>query len=183
MADPTSELDAKTRLAETLWNDPETRPGMEALVAKKFPHAKGAMPAFVVREENARTTAELRKIIDDDKKERMAERATRDLETVRAQLMADPELHVRADEIEPIEKLMVEETIGSHKAAARLYRAQQQVAAPRSEYESSSMQIPGLRGAGGDEYKGLVEDPDAWARDRSHQILADFRNGRGNQWL
>jgi hypothetical protein len=154
---------------------------IEQAVVKKFPHAKAAIPGITQREEGMKTVAEVRKIVDDDRKERAAEKDAANLARQRQALRDDPTLRIREDEIEPIEQLMLQETIGSHKAAAQLYRAQQTTATPRSE--SSAMQIPGVRGAGGDEYKGLVEDPDAWGRDKAHQILNDFRNGRGTQWL
>jgi hypothetical protein len=176
----TAELDARTRLTEALWNDPETRGMIEDAVVKKFPHAKTSVPGRVIREEGEKTAAELRRIVAEDKKERAAEKEAAELAKARQAIRDDPELRIREDEIEPVEKLMLEETIGSHRAAARLYRAQQATATPRSE--PSAMQIPGLRGAGGDEYKGLIEDPDAWGREKAHQILNDFRAGRGAQW-
>ena len=94
--------------------------------------------------------------------------------------MDAPDLQIREDEIPAVEKLMETELIGTHRGAARLYRAQQTVATPRSD--TSLMQIPGVAGAGGDEYKGLVENPDAWGRQKAHEILNDFRKGQGSKW-
>lgn len=176
-----TDIDEKTRLSETLWNDPETRPYLEAAVAKKFPQATHAMPGYEARQIGAATVAAVKKIVDTDKAERQSEKAQQVLARERQSIMDDPELRIREDEIPAVEQLMETELIGTHRGAARLHRAQTTVATPRSE--TSAMEIPGLQGAGGDDFKGIIENPDKWARDKSHQILNDFRAGRGNQWL
>lgn len=177
----TQDLDAKTRLAETLWNDKETRPYLEAAVAKKFPDAVHSMPGYEARQIGVQTVGAVKQMLDADRAERVADKAKEALARERQSIMDDPELRIREDEIPAVEKLMETELIGTHRGAARLHRAQTTVATPRSE--TSAMEIPGLQGAGGDDFKGIIENPDKWARDKSHQILNDFRAGRGNQWL
>lgn len=177
---PETDLDARTRLTEILWNDPEAKADMQKHIARKFPNGPAAMPDYTARVEGQKTVAEVKQIVAADKAERAAERNAAELEKARRSIIDDPELRIRPDEIEAVEKLMLEETIGSHRAAARLHRAQQTVATPRSD--TSMMQIPGVSGAGGDEYKGLVENPDAWGRSKAHEILNDFRKGQGSKW-
>lgn len=168
------DADVRVLLAEALWNDPDTRGGLEDLIAKKFPTA--SLPARAVRTEGA-------KILDDVRRERAeldktlaGERSARELAEARRGVMVDPELRITAAEIPAIEKLMAEQLIGTHASAARLYRAQQVIAAPRAT--QTPMQIPGVMGAGGDEYKGIVEDPDAWSRAKALQVVHEFQTQR-----
>ena len=86
------------------------------------------------------------------------------------------------DEIPIIEKKMKDEVIGTHRAAARLYRAEQQIAAPRSDV-TGPLEVPGLNGAGGDEFKDIVQNPELWGRKMATRVLNDFRGGRGQRWL
>ena len=171
---PEQDQDARALLAEALWSDPETRPELEKIIKKKFPHAP--IPTFEARQEGERVMTEVRKEREEWRKETAAERARGELVTARREIMEDPDLHIQAGEVAAVEKLMQDELIGTHKAAARLYRAQQQIAAPRPE-PGGSLQVPGVRGAGGNEFKGIVENPDQWARDKAHEVLAEFRRG------
>ena len=174
--------DARTRLAETLWNDPETRPHMEAAMVRKFgDKAKAAIPYYQEREQLARDRYEMQQEREQVRAEREKERAEAELERERKKVLDDPELRIRRDELPAVEKLMQDQLIGTHAAAAKLYRAEQQVATPRGF--SFAAEIPGLGGAGGDEYKGLVENPEHWARQRTADIINDFRAGRGEKWL
>jgi hypothetical protein len=182
------QLDARTRLSESLWNDPETRPEMERIVKKKFPNAPIA--SHDLRVEGERILSEVRKERAAFADERKAVRQEDHLREARETLLADPELHVRPEEIPAIEKLMQEELIGSHRAAARLYRAQQTVATGRTEPPGGPLSVPGLNGAGGDEFKWLVPALggdksvlDSVTRTKAHEIISDFRNGRGDRWL
>jgi hypothetical protein len=170
----------EVKLARALFDDPETGPEMQKLIAKKFPTAKSAMPALVAREAVDQGLAEVRKEREEFKKELRAEQHKRELQAARDAIKNDPALRISDEEIAHVEKLMVDETIGSHSAAARLYRSQQQVGVPRSG--PSAMQVPGVKGAGGDDFKGLVDDPDGWARAKAYDIIGDFQNGQGAKW-
>src|SRR3990167_2699197 len=165
--------DDRALLAEALWNDPETRPDLEKIIKKKFPHAP--IPTFEARQEGERVLGEVHKERDAFRKEMETERQRGALVTARRGSMDDPDLQIRPDEVPAVEKLMQDEVIGTHKAAARLYRAQQQVGAPRVE-PGGPMEVPGLGGAGGDEYKGILTDP-LWGRKKAHQVLNEFRRG------
>lgn len=171
---PEQGQDARALLAEALWSDPETRPELERIIKKKFPHAP--IPTFEARQEGERVLTEVRKERDEFKRETAAERERTALAAARREIMEDPELHIQAGEMAAIEKLMQDEYIGTHKAAARLYRAQQQIAAPRAE-SGGPMQVPGIRGAGGNEFKGIIENPDQWARDKAQEVMTEFRRG------
>jgi len=179
---PSPPQDPRTRLAETLWNDPDTRPYMESAMVRKFgDKAKSAIPLYQEREALYQDRQEWQQEREQIKAEREQEKAQRALEQERRKVMDDPQLRVKPDEIPHIEKLMNDELIGTHGAAARLYRASQHVASPRGFDFAAS--VPGLGGAGGDEFKGLVDNPDKWARDRTMEILNDFQGGRGDKWL
>jgi len=174
------EQDAKVLLAEKLFSDPESRAVMQELIAKKFPTATAAMPDYLARKT---VEAELSK----DREDRAKERAER--EEYRREKARDTErkkiltMGLASDEeIPAIEKLMDDELIGSHEVAAREFRRRNMpVAAPRSD--SRSMRVPGVKGAGGDEFKGIVEDTEQWARDRAEEIMNDFAAGKGAKWM
>lgn len=176
--------DARVQLAEALWSDPETGPTMRELVAKKYPQAKSQMPDLVFREQAQKDRAAWQAELDKERAERLAERRERDLERLRRGVIDDPVLRVQPTELEPIEKLMTEEGIGTHRAAAEVYRARQTAAnPPRLGGYAGAMQVPGHGGAGGDYFKGIIENPDQWAREKSQEIFNDFANGRGDKWM
>lgn len=190
MATREEELDAKVRLTEALWADPETRPLIEQAVVKKYPNAADHIPAVAARKASESVLAEAAKLNEDTRAAVRAEEARRALETARREIQDDPTLRIRPDEIEAVEALMTDEKaglIGSHRRAAELYRAQRQVASAKTG-GYATMQVPGVRGAGGDDYKWLapgIGNPtmlDQVARERSEQILNDFANGRGDKW-
>lgn len=184
MADPVipPAPDARTRLAETLWNDPQTRPLMERAMVEKFgDKARDAIPMYREREGIAAELAALRQEREQEKAERIKEQSTQALERERRKIIEDPELRVRPEEIPAIEKLMNDRLIGDHRTAAEFHRASQQVAAPRGGV-SFAAEIPGLNGAGGDDFKDIIADPDGWARRRTVEIMNDFSAGRGDKW-
>ena len=180
-ADP--QVEAGRQLASFLYNDPETGPVLRDLIAKKFPKAKAQMPDVLAREAGSQILTEVRTELAKERTERLRERQERDLDRDRRAIMEDPDLHIAPDEIAAVEKLMQDEIIGTHRAAARLYRAQQQLAAPRQSIESAELQVPGRMGAGGDEFKGILADRDGWSKARTHEMIADFRSGKGSRWL
>lgn len=179
---PPPRPDPRSQLAESLWNDPETRPLLEEAVIRKYgERGKQAIPLYQDREALAAERAEMRAEREQWRAERQQELAGRALDLERRKILEDPTLRIKPDDIPQIEKLMEEQTIGSHRAAAQLYRQQQQVATPRGT--GFAAEIPGMNGAGGDHFAGIVQNPDAWARKTAEQIIADFQNGRGDKWI
>ncbi len=174
--------DQIAQLAESLYSDPEIRPAFQALVKKKHPQA--VIPEYDARVASAAVLEDVRKEKAEIVRLRETEENRRDLDARRRAIMEDPELRITSAELPAVEKLMQEGfadgVVVSHVAAARLYRQQQQVAPAASP---SILEVPGVMGAGGDDYKGIVTDPDGWARKMAHRIIGDFRNGRGGQWL
>src|SRR3990170_3760478 len=96
--------DDRALLAEALWNDPETRPDLERIIKKKFPHAP--IPSYEVLQEGEKTLAEMRKERAEFVKLTEAQQQTHALATARREIMDDPDLQIRSDEIPAIEKLM-----------------------------------------------------------------------------
>lgn len=176
MAD--EELDPQTKLTRALWDDPETRPFMEEAVAKKFPDkAPSLLPGRSVRQQGEAILGEIKKEREALKGEIEAEQQRRRLEAERDKIRAKG---VSDDEIPLVEKIMTERLVGTHEDALTLYRQEhQEVATPRSIY--STMDVPGLRGNHGDEFKGvnggpsIIADRDVWARNMADQIANDFR--------
>jgi hypothetical protein len=183
--EPEDQIEAGRRLASFLFSDPETGPQLREMIAKKFPKAKAQMPDVLAREQGSAILTEVRSVLAQDKKERDEDRRNREWQSKVAELKADPELNITDADMPEIIKLMTApgEEIASPRQAARLYRAQQQLAAPRDSVESLALQVPGRMGAGGDEFKGILEDRDGWSKNRTHQMIADFRSGRGSRWM
>lgn len=173
------EQDARVVLAEALFNDPETRPQMEEMIAKKYPKAAPTIPGYNTRKEVEKTLAELRKEIEDAKREREAARIKQEsdaewAEVVTAGLVSD-------EDRTAVEEIMTKRRTANYEDAARHLRDSRKVAAPRSD--SRGMQIPGVKGAGGEWFKGIVENPEGWARQAAETIMDDFANGKGNRHL
>lgn len=169
---------------DKLWGDPETRPLVEEALVKKYPEAEGTLPHRVLEKKFQAEAAKLQAATEKFEQERATDRADRNRTAARREIMEDPTLAIGADEIEEVEKLMMDPTIGpigSHRAAAELYRGRQRVATPRAPFDFNA-DVPGLRGAGGDEFKGIVENPDEWARRKTGEILTDFARGNGAKW-
>lgn len=190
MATREEELDAKTRLTESLWSDPETRSIIEQAVVKKYPQAAEHIPAIAARKATEGVLAEAAKLNDETRSTLRQIEAQRALELARREIQDDPTLRIRPDELEAVEALMTDDKagmIGSHRRAAQFYRAQQTVASPQAG-AYHTMQVPALRGAGGDDYKWLapgIGNPtalDQAARERAEAILNDFAAGRGDKW-
>lgn len=176
---PDEVLEAQRQLAAKLFEDPDARKDLERHTKRLFP--KASIPQVELREEADKVREEIKKEREEWDKERSRDKWERERTQAWEALKKDPELHVTDEEIPEIEKLMQDELIGNHRTAARYYRAQQQVAAPSGV--SLGMSVPGVKGAGGDYFKGIVDDPDAWARGKSEEILNDFARGQGNKWI
>ena len=184
MATPTiaPATDAEVRLMRMLHEDEEAGPILRGLVEKVAP---GAQQRAVIKEtvsSVAQARAELEAERVKVRQERDAERAQaereREHDKLRAQGFTDAD-------IPEIEKSMRERYIGNYPDAAALYRQSRQVAAPRTV--SLSTEVPGVGGAGGDWFKGIVESAKAgggvaqeWRRRKTEEIMTDFANGRGH---
>lgn len=179
---PEQDLDARTRLTEALFNDPETRPLIEQAIKQKFPQVR--IPAQDVRDEGAKTLAEIRAEREKLEADRRAMEGITAREDARRKIMLDPDLRIQPEEIAAVEALMTEKLIGTHETAAKMYRLEQAatIGRPRSG-EPATLEIPGVGGAGGDEFKGITEDPDKWARNRAREIANDFAAGKEARWL
>jgi hypothetical protein len=186
------EVDARVRLSEALWNDPETRGLMEEAVAKKFPdHATNLLPRHAARaaaKELVEPALEEARKLNEDTRTRQATIEMREArERARREIMADPVLRIREDEIAAVEAIMEnpDEPVGSHRRAAQIYRSEQAVASRTDgNYGYSKMEIPGVNSAGGDDFKWLapgVGNPaalDQVTRRHAEEIIHDFARDR-----
>lgn len=189
--------DARAILLEGIYADEELRPGLQALIAKKHPNTVAKMPDYAAREAIKAEREEWRKERDADKAEREREKNAGELARRRHDITAGftgrdgTRVKVSAEDVAAIEKLMIEEGIGSHRAAAELYAAQNRVAAPSAPASRNAL-VPGRGGAGGDEFKWLEpafagdrSTLDRVARDEADKVWADLRAGgaRAEHWL
>ena len=178
MADTDKERDAKGTLAEYLFNDPEIGPIMRDKIAKDFPKTKASMPDVIVREQTGAVLTEIKQERAEYRAERDRDRNERAWAASVAEVKDDPDLHVTDAEIPILVKKMSDETIGTLRGAARLYRAEQQIAAPRSTAAFGPLEVPGVNGAGGDDYKDIVQNPELWGRRMAHKVLGEFGRGQ-----
>src|SRR5262249_48479126 len=105
------EIDARTRLSEALWNDPETRGLMEEAVAKKFPEqAPAVLPRHAARmaakEVVEPALAEARKLNEDTRARQASIEMADARARARREIMDDPILRIREDEIAAVEAIM-----------------------------------------------------------------------------
>jgi len=169
---PTRE-ELQARLVEELYNDPEGRKYIEDWAKKKYPHA--SIPMAELRAEREQILAEVAKHkqeLADVLGQEHQRRAWQDSVTA-----AKRQWDFADTDIPAIEKIMTDEGVASHSAAAELWRARTRVA-PTHSGLGAPMLVPGVNGAGGDDYKGLMENPDQWARKKAEEVLADFRPRR-----
>src|SRR5437762_4049302 len=191
-----AERNAIAALHQSLWDDPDVGPEFKKLIAKKHPKAREKMPDLMAREAVDAELVTLRKERDEDRKEREAERNARLLEQRRRKMTEGftardgSTVRLSPEDIPNVEKLMLEEGIADHETAAFLFETSRRVAAPRASY-SSRAEIPGVNGAGGDDYKWIVPGVngdrtalDQVTRDQANRIWDDLRNGRNrDKWL
>ncbi len=172
-----------------LADDPTTAPALERLIAQKYPAATVHLPRVAAEQAIGPAIAELRQEREAWRKERTEAGNAAWLTGQRRQLLEGftapdgTRIKLTAEDIPKVEKMMLDDAIGRHTDAAFLYHTQQKVAAPRGASYAGKMLVPGRNGAGGDFFKGLMDDHDEWGREKAHQIWDDFKAGRGQQWL
>jgi hypothetical protein len=172
-----AEKDARVALVEQLWADPDARQELERVIVKKFPAAKAQLPHLAAREEVERGLTEIR-----------AERAALDGRLVKFDGDRQREVFhdrikrgphkIRDEEIPEVEKIMTEEFVANYETAAEILRARKNAVAVPSGAAGwgPNAEVPGLNGAGGDEYKGLIENRDKWARDMAHKVVSELQH-------
>jgi len=175
------EQDARVLLAEALFSDPKARPVMEDLIAEKFPKAAPTIPGFQARKAVEAELAELRKLRDELKSERDTDKMRREVDAewqrvVAAGLVSDED---RAE----VEKIMAERKTANYEDAAERLAAQRRAAIAPPRSDARTMQVPGVKGAGGEWFKGIVENPEEWGRQAAEQVVADIQRGQLSKHL
>jgi hypothetical protein len=181
--------DARAVLLESLWGDEEIRPALQDLIAKKHPKTAATMPEVGVRRAIDAARTELQSEREKFRLEREQERNVAEVRRRREEIVSGftardgSRVKIAPADVEAVEKLMIDEGIGSHRAAAELYAAQTRVAAPTPS-TGRNMEIPGRRGAGGDEYAwlkpGIEGDRSALdrvARDEAERVWDTLKRG------
>lgn len=186
---------AKLILLDGLYADDDLRPQLQKLIATKYPKSRAAMPDLIAREEFGKERESFTKERDEWRKEQERDRNERELAARRTRIvsgfkaMTGETLRVSAEDLPAIEKLMMDEGIASHERAAELFLASRRVAAPQPSY-SRNAQVPGVGGAGGEEFSWLKPGIDGdrtaldrVARDEAERVWGDIRAGRGDRWI
>jgi hypothetical protein len=190
------QLTAIAEMQDALYEDETYGPQYQKLIAAKFPKAKDKMPQLIAREATEAALGELRTERDAYRKERDADKNARELAERRQRLLTGfraPDgtiIKVGAEDIPKIERVMIDEGLASHEIAAHWWTSQQRVASPRT-YQTRRAEVPGLHGAGGDDFKwleagikGSGQDLDRVTHDRASEIWDDLTHGRNrDKWL
>lgn len=178
----TQAIDPRAALLEQAWRNPQARTMLEDAFAIVHPTAD--IPGRKVRLEREETLKAI------DEKERKIDAKLAELDRKEAHGTATRELLGQGytpEDITAIEKLMVDEGIGTHASAAIVYAARTKVAQPRS-YTPSGIHVPGQGpGAWADHFAGITAGDgrgvgSEWARNLTDEILNDFQNGKGKLW-
>lgn len=184
--------DALAIIHDGLYNDPETRATYEDIVAKKFPKAAAAMPERQMRQTLDAKLAEIdRKSAELDKKiEKVG--AVSDTEKRRERLLKGfkaPDgtwVQVSREDLVKIEEQMLQSGNADHDTAAWRFVRERDVAVPRSSAPNRSMLVPGLKGAGGDEFKWLeagikgdLSDLDRVTRAEAYRVWDEVTSNGG----
>lgn len=176
------EQDAKALLAEHLFTRPKARPVMEDLIAQELgDKAADAIPGYRARKEVDKRLAELdAKIAAFDQREAAAT-ARREFDAewsrvVSAGLVSDED---RAE----VEKIMAERKTANYEDAAERLAAQRRAAIAPPRSDARTMQVPGVKGAGGDWFKGIIENPEEWGRNAAEQVIEDIKRGHLSKHL
>jgi len=164
-------------LIEGLWDDPRTRPMIAAAIETKHP---GSVPGFHVSrlQTELQSERDRAKAINDKAEQDQRER---DLTKARRGVL---EAGLTEADVPEVEKLMQDELIGTHKTAAEiLRRRRQEVVAGATRGRPGAWERPGqdkankwFEGVSGG--PSIAQDRRTWAKDRAHDILADFERQR-----
>lgn len=153
-----AEVDEKTRksmgeLAAVMYADkdyvvPEGMPlhdAMNLYVETRYPGTRAKM-------ETAAAVAAAKNEIKVEVDKRLAEITTERAKDTRAKeierLKNDPQIRLKDDEVEKLEKFAVDRGIGNWEDAAYRYRQMHQVAAPAPAGRTGGVEIPGREGSG-----------------------------------
>lgn len=155
-------------LAQHLWNkDPEFKREFQKA-------AKTHIPGLSVPEVEARQAAEdaIKPHVEETRKLR-AELERRDItdRTEREWQKVYQSGQVSESDRPEVEKLMTERLIGDIGTAAEFYSTQRRLATPRSA--STPMRIPS-----GENFKGLLRDPQRWSREEAYKAVAEIEAAR-----
>lgn len=173
-------LTPREQLLEDMWRDPASRLHLQNAMAARYPNA--AVPGMAERKaaETIATTLSEKTAAVDAKLAELDRRLAYDAATkpLREKGYSDAD-------IEAVEKIMKDEGVGTHTAAASVYEARRTVATPRSVSVDRSMRVPGV-GKGGNWaqfFDGIVTDPDGWGRAATEKILGDFAKDESGRLL
>lgn len=175
MTQPAQQIDPRAALIESLHNHADTRGPLLELIKRAHPQAP--IPEIDAREALRKETAPLLKEINDARAALKKEQDAAWLAEQRKRVAA----RVGEENIPAVEKLMQESAVGTYEAGMELYEARQRTAAPSATMFASPLSVPGLHGAGGDEYKGILTDPQ-WATKKAYETLNDIRSGQTARW-
>ena len=156
------EMQSIVALQDTLYNNPETRPGLLRLVKKVAPHA--SIPEIDVPQQ---ALASLKPTLD--------KVATLEARLERSERTNAIEKEWAGHKVTPaergeIEKLMTDRLIGDVGTAVEYYRNKQAAspaARPAPGVSTLSMPTEG-------QFKGLFENPDRWAREQASAAINEL---------
>lgn len=180
MADE-KDIDPRAALLERVWQTPGARPYLEEAIATAIPNVE--VPG---RQARIAVNQVLTKVAE---REQVIDKKINDWESKRDRENRHGDLRQQGfneQDITAIEKLMVDEGIGTHANAALVYKTRTAVATPRV-VSGGRLGTPWGRGAG-DYFRGILDGDfhtpgQEWMYDKIDMISNDFANGKGDKWL
>lgn len=158
---PRSEESYKAGLLDLIYSNPDLRKELMPLVKRAAPHV--SIPEVDTPELVKSLLTDELKEVKDELHELRQERTTR---SKRERVL---DAGFEASDVEEIEKIMKDHSIGSFDTAVEFYKMQQQTAAPRNVVERA-FQVPAE--------EGLIRDPKGWAQAEALKAIAEVRGKR-----
>lgn len=140
----------------------DTREEFINLVQKKRPDFQA--PDVAVKKLEKRVEERF----EQEKETKRQEEMTARLERQRQKLVDDGKY--TSEDVGKIESYMQERGIGDYEDGAILWGARQAPAASTPEIKTSRWEMPS--------FKGLMDNPNAWAANEAHKAIAEFKHNR-----
>jgi hypothetical protein len=140
----------------------EDREAIVTAVQKKKPDFKA--PDIEIK----RLEKKVEERFEEDKQEKERMKSLARMESQKQKLLDSQKYS--SEDVEKIEAYMQERGIADYDDGATLYGARHAPAAATSEIKTSRWEMPS--------FKGLMEDPNRWASNEAHKVIAEFRGNR-----
>ena len=169
---PVDVRDQLALLAKELSDDPKTRKQFLRLAKEKRPNIP--FPEIEIEDQTNEALSKAMKELDDVKGKLMERDAQADLDKRRAKLISSGKA-ASLEEVDAIEKVMVDKKIADHDVAADYWRWMNQAATPTAPNFHTGLMDKSAR----DQLGKFWKNPTQAARDEASAAILDFRRANG----